>query len=243
MLNQGYNVTVQHEESHWWFLSRRELILKQVKRAVEEIQSSNPSILDYGCGSGFNLPLLSEHGTVSCADVTDEYLIESGNYPFYNISNGFGDSRFDLITMFDVLEHVEDDVGQLQKLGKILNPTGQILITVPAYNWLCGDEDRISNHIRRYTSKRLKHCVKTAGFEIEFISYMFASILPLAAASILWQRLFTKRGKYNSSLDASPKGVNGILKAITGFELRMIGDQKTRLPAGASIACRARRRS
>jgi trans-aconitate methyltransferase len=55
----------------------------------------------------------------------------------------------DVVTAFDVLEHVDDDVGTLRTLASMLAPAGQIVLTVPAYAWLWGGEDVISQHRRR----------------------------------------------------------------------------------------------
>ena len=73
MLSQGYRVTLLHQGSHWWYRARRDLFLRQVRRAARELGSPERklSLLDYGCASGFDLPLLSEVGTAEGADIVD----------------------------------------------------------------------------------------------------------------------------------------------------------------------------
>jgi SAM-dependent methyltransferase len=85
MLREGYEVTSAYEANHWWFRSRRRLFLSQVARAAKEIGRPNLRILDYGCGTGFNLSFLAEYGSVVGADVADlalgEFKSEAGSYP------------------------------------------------------------------------------------------------------------------------------------------------------------------
>ena len=64
MQREGYRVTAEFEANHWWFRSRRDLFLSQVERAARELRSPGRElrILDYGCGTGHNLAVLSEFG-------------------------------------------------------------------------------------------------------------------------------------------------------------------------------------
>jgi 2-polyprenyl-3-methyl-5-hydroxy-6-metoxy-1,4-benzoquinol methylase len=77
MLPQGYKVTLLHQGSHWWYRARRDLFLRQVRRAARELGSPERklSLLDYGCASGFDLPLLSEVGTAEGADIVNLTLV------------------------------------------------------------------------------------------------------------------------------------------------------------------------
>ena len=54
----GYKVTLEHQSSHWWYLSRRDLFLRQVRRAAQALgHPGRPlTLLDYGCAAGFDLP-------------------------------------------------------------------------------------------------------------------------------------------------------------------------------------------
>lgn len=87
-------------------------------------------------------------------------------------------SSFDLSTAFDVLEHIDDDVGALRALHTALDPGGTLLVHVPANpytdrrgacHWI-PDEDawRINaGHVRHgYRVEDLRQRVETAGFEV-----------------------------------------------------------------------------
>lgn len=73
MLAEGYKVTLEHQASHWWYRSRRDLYMRQVRRAARDLghPGRRLALLDYGCAGGFDLPLLAQLGTAEGADVTD----------------------------------------------------------------------------------------------------------------------------------------------------------------------------
>ena len=86
-------------------------------------------ILDYGCGTGFNLPYLAKFGTVVGADVAPPYLEKLGRpeeFPVLDLNNDTSEyhRKFDLITVLDVLEHMDDDVSGLRSVMRFLNQAG-----------------------------------------------------------------------------------------------------------------------
>ena len=82
------------------------------------------------------------------------------------------------IGIFDVLEHIKDDIRFLKSLNDTLEEEGKLFITVPAYNILWSNEDRSAGHYRRYTLKKLKNKLSIVNFKVEYSTYIF-TILPL----------------------------------------------------------------
>lgn len=246
----AYEVTSDFEATHWWFLSRRDLFLGQVEIAARQIRSARPAssaalvLLDYGCGTGFNLSWLSKFGQVTGADIASESLVEFQKAQGFRLVDLRADSShlrgsFDIITALDVLEHLDDDVAGLQALATFLKPHGQVVLTVPAYRWLWGGEDVISLHKRRYTKQTLTRACRAAGFQIRFMSYFNLSILPLAAMSIWSKRVFSpRRALQESNIGPTPPWLNRLLYRVTAFENRRVGEGRLVLPAGASLVCR-----
>ncbi len=270
MLPQGYKVTLLHQGSHWWYRARRDLFLRQVRRAARELGSPERklSLLDYGCASGFDLPLLSEVGTAEGADIVDVAdmgdIVNAANT--VNIAEGAAPlpqsdhstaprevihivprdlpalrGRFHIVTCLDVLEHLDDDVDGLRTIASLLVPDGQLIVTVPAYPWLWSGEDVISQHRRRYTRDTLLTACRTAGFDVLFASYFNISVLPAMALIVWWRRLLHKSWRSQSNLTAGPGWLDGPVGAVTGIEARAIGDGRFTLPAGTSLVCRMRR--
>jgi len=247
MQREGYELTAEFEADHWWYRSRRELFLLQVKKSAEELASERPALrlLDFGCGTGFNLAYLSEFGEVHGGDIRnkdlDEFQIQQG-FPMLDLEgdNSKYAGYFDVLTALDVLEHIEDDVEGLSKIAEFVAPGGQIILTVPAYRWLWGGEDVLSDHKRRYTRKQLVELCRNAGCQVLFASYFNLSILP-AMAGVIWTRkLFGRGGASKSNVQRTSGWLNSLLHNITGFEARLVGRQILHLPAGASLVCRLR---
>jgi SAM-dependent methyltransferase len=246
----AYEATSNFESTHWWFLSRRDLFLEQVEIAAREIQAVRPpgsgrlDLLDYGCGTGFNLTFLSRFGEVTGADIAPESLVDFQKTQGFRLFDLRADTSslrgsFDIITALDVLEHLDDDVGGLQMLSGFLKPGGQVVLTVPAYQWLWGGEDELSLHKRRYTKRTLARACTSSGLRIRFLSYFNLSILPLAAMTIWLKRLWSpRRALQESNLKPTPEWLNRMLYTVTAFENRRVGQGRLALPAGASLVCR-----
>ena len=254
MQAQGYRVTLEHQAGHWWYRSRRELWLRQVERAARALgyPGRRLELLDYGCAAGFDLASLARFGDAHGAETADARAIDalaggaaassSQAFPIHRVPDDLAAlrGRFHVVTCLDVLEHLDDDVGGLRAIGALLAPGGQLVATVPAYDWLWSGEDVISAHRRRYTRDRLLDAARAAGFEVLFSSYFFASVLPGAAAVVWGRRLFSRDWQSQTNLDAHPRWLGGLLRAVTAAEARLVGDERVSLPAGASLVCRLR---
>lgn len=247
---EGFRVTKDFEVDHWWFRARRDLIRLQVAKAAAEqgFPQKRLRLLDFGCGTGFNLTLLSEFGDVSGADrfrpEHEAFRLEH-SFPMLDVERDLPANRgqFDVVTAFDVLEHLDDDVAGLRQLSDLLKPNGAVVLTVPAYQWLWGGEDIISEHRRRYTRTGLERCCAAAGLEVAFASYFNLSILP-AVTSVIWgRRLLMPSAEPQSSLSMPASWLNEALYRLTSSEASIVGNETLRMPAGASIICRLRKGS
>jgi SAM-dependent methyltransferase len=202
-------------------------------------------LLDYGCGTGYGLSLLAEFGTVMGADLATASALEfrrPGPYPVLDAERDLGRyaGTFDVVTAFDVLEHLADDVVGLRRLRDLLAPGGQLVLTVPAYDLLWSGEDVISAHHRRYTRRLLERTCRAAGLEVLFVSYFNLALLPAIATMIWARRLVDRNWAARSNVEPVPAWLNRCLEAVSAFETRRVGDERLRLPAGASLVCRLR---
>jgi 2-polyprenyl-3-methyl-5-hydroxy-6-metoxy-1,4-benzoquinol methylase len=86
---------------------------------------------------------------------------------------------FDTVVYVNVLEHIEDDAGELAIAHDLLAPGGHLCLFVPALPALYGPIDHKSGHFRRYTKRALARRVTEAGFVIERVDYMdVAGVVP-----------------------------------------------------------------
>lgn len=79
---------------------------------------------------------------------------------------------FGAVVMVNVLEHIEDDVAALRRLGEILAPGGRMIVFVPAFEALYGDFDRRIGHRRRYRKRGLSATFRAAGYDIDLVRYV-----------------------------------------------------------------------
>lgn len=191
---QEYQNMSTNEESHWWFVARKEILGTLIKKFCPKRES----ILEVGSGTGGNLPMLLEHGKV--------VAIEPNEFARKKISEKFGDQislidgklpdnlnlknqKFDLICLFDVLEHIKQDRAALLEIKKFLNRDGRIILTVPAFQFLWSNQDKKLHRFRRYNRKNLRELLESCNLEIVEISYFNFFLFPLA----LLARFFSKK--------------------------------------------------
>ncbi len=149
----------------------------------------------------------------------------------------YENASFDVVTALDVIEHLDDDIAGLREMRRVLRDDGRILLFVPAFMFLWGVQDDVSNHRRRYTLPRLLKAVENAGFAVEWASYANISFfLPvLVVRSVMrWLglRAATEYG-INISL------MNGPFSSLFAAERFIL--KGGRLPFGVSAVCIARR--
>lgn len=237
-----YNELVEQEDTHWWFVARRVLtgcLLDSVKLP------ENPEILDIGCGAGGNLPVLARYGEVFACEMNEQVRKHSEGRNIAVVAYGklpdeipFAERRFDLITMFDVLEHIEDDRAALAAVANRLPQGGVLLLTVPAFPWLFSGHDKLHHHFRRYSRTGLQEKIKAAGFEIEYLNYWNSFLFPVAVAARLLDSL---RGKNKQAIGTKipARPINEFLIKLVSAERFLF--RRVAFPFGLSLMLLARK--
>lgn len=243
------------EDRHFWFRTRNLVISLLAKQLVAGF-GSDARILEVGCGTGNVLRVLEQicpPGTVAGMDLFMEGLRFAGKRTVCPLVQGDVHTppfrrQFDLIGLFDVLEHLPDDLQVLRDLHAMLASGGALFLTVPAHRSLWSYFDTASDHYRRYEQHELQDRLIEAGFRIEYLTQYMVSIFPFVrvgrAAATLRARL--RSGKQDRSqemlydeLRVRP-GVNEILLWLLAQENRFIR-KRYRLPAGTSLLAIARK--
>jgi SAM-dependent methyltransferase len=230
------DILAKAEKSHFWFKNRREKICQTFKRFVPK----NARILEIGAGTGFVAEKLQELGySIEVSDIHSNGLLyakKRGLQKLYqfDLFNPPFEEEFDVICLFDVLEHLSDEEEALDCLKKMLKPGGLIILTVPAHSWLWSRDDVIAGHHRRFTKKHLKNAFLSSGLQPLHLSYFFSAILPflllrrwkkkdtglpLRKAEILEIKMQPLMNKVMHFLTQSEFYLDGVLPNIAGGSL------------------------
>jgi len=243
-----YEEYFEIEDSHWWFVGRRRIIAAALDRHLGAHDATDRRILDVGCGTGYMLGFLGHWGEVTGVDADPAAVAYSHRRGFTNVHRlesdalPFETGSFDVVSAFDVLEHVEDDGRMVAEMAKVLKPGGTAIVTVPAYRALWGRQDEISHHHRRYARRELRRLLIRAGFDVERISSFNTILLPPIAAVRLSRRLVSRRldGEMGSDFSMTRTGrVNDALARIFGSEAALV--RRVDLPFGVSTLAVANR--
>jgi SAM-dependent methyltransferase len=152
----------------------------------------------------------------------------------------YAGEKFDLICLFDVMEHVKDDVKTASVLRERLNDGGCLLITVPAGPALWSYHDVENQHFRRYTKKNLRELLGGAGFVVERVSYFNTFLYP---AVYLARRIRGggRKEKSEKSTDLEMKApcLSWFLHVLMATESVMLS--VVNFPFGVSLICTARK--
>ena len=81
------------------------------------------------------------------------------------------DPAFDAIVYIDVLEHIDDDRGELIEAARRLRPGGRLIVLSPAHQFLFSEFDAAIGHYRRYSAKDLE-AITPEGLTVESICYL-----------------------------------------------------------------------
>lgn len=222
--------------THWWFVARRRIVGALIRKEFGGRRDLR--ILEVGCGTGSNIPMLREFGTVEAVEPDDQARAVAARRTGVSIQGGYlpagvnlEDGAYDLIVLLDVLEHIPDDSGALGGLHAKLAPGGKLLVTVPAMPWLWSAHDEAHHHQRRYTGGALRQVLGNSGFSLRYQSHFNSLLFPLVVAARAVGKLTRREG----GDDAMPSPlVNRLLKGIFGLERLWIG--RLRLPVGVSLA-------
>jgi len=230
-----YDRMAEHDSSHWWYLARRRILADYLHRHGG--LPAGARILEIGCGTGHNLPMLGQFGTVEAIEIDPAArAIASkrlgqpvGTAPLPAL-DGVAPASYDLIAVLDVIEHVEDDVAALAGMRERLKPGGKILITVPAHQWMWSAHDVANHHHRRYSKRALGQAIAAAGLKHDGLRYFNSLLFPLAVAVRMAGRL-TGRDDADDSPPAAP--LNALFDRIFGLERHLVG--RVPMPIGLSI--------
>lgn len=222
------------KEDNFWHISKTEFIDIMFSR----LKTDNMKILNAGCGTGNDLKIFKKYGKVCVIDINKKALVKINDNQIIkkqgDICNlKFPDNYFDVVTLFDVVEHIQNDRVALNECKRVLKKDGFLLLTVPAFQIIFGSHDIFLGHKRRYTKKRVLSLlndllIKEIGYWNCFLFF-----------PIFIDRFFNR--KFNHKKYLIHNNLNKILSIIMKFENFLIR-KRLKMPIGISIYCIARKK-
>jgi SAM-dependent methyltransferase len=215
------------ERRHFWFTARNDVILWTLRRVMGTVTGLR--VLDIGCGTGFVTEALERAGM-------DAWGIDMHRAALRHARSRVGGPLFssdattlpffrdfDVASLFDVIEHLDDDVGAMRQAATVLKPEGCVVVTVPAGQHLWTRYDEVIGHKRRYDRESLTSVIASAGLEQLYVGYF--SCLPLIAQVV--QRWIAPGMRATSSdmieivrqtLTVPPEPLNALFRASVRAE-------------------------
>lgn len=235
-----YQLMNSLEENFWWYRALHAVV---AQRLFQLQLPAGANVLDAGCGTGGMLKYLAQHApqyrycglewnaeAAAMAEQKTGFAITRGSVN----AMPFADQQFAAILSQDVLYHRNvDERAMLQEFHRCLQPQGQLLVHVAAFQWMASAHDEHVHGARRYTKKQLKKCLQQNGFEVIRSGYWNSLLFPL----MMLQRLTVGKHKASSDVETVSIWQNKIFHAVLDAERRL----NCRLPFGGSVWAHVRK--
>jgi SAM-dependent methyltransferase len=220
------------DESHFWFEWRMKVLMQRLKIADVPLEKHLKG-LDVGCGIGV-LRKQIEAATswnVDCVDIDYNALqqVEKGRgrtmyYDILEKRENFIEA-YDVVTAFDVIEHITESKVFIEAMLAHLKPDGFLIINVPALQLLYSRYDEVQGHVKRYNIKTMKEELAEFNLSILTLNYWGAFNVPI----LYLRKWFLRADTKSSSEDILRKGfqppsnfANSIFRNIMKIETAIL---------------------
>ncbi|MBX7221258.1 MAG: class I SAM-dependent methyltransferase [Blastocatellia bacterium] len=217
-----YHALARIDRTHWFYVGKRAIVRWWLERFLHLTPDS--LLIDAGMGTG---TWLEEMGTV-CRILGLDSSPESLAIARPRIQALGGDvlqttlDRIDLpdgtatvVTMLDVLEHLDDDLTALREAIRLTRPGGLVVVTVPALRWLWSDWDVVLHHRRRYHLQEFRLLISQPEVEVLHCAYFNSLLLPLVFLVRMWRKVFPPKAGAPRAEDRIPAApVNFLLEQL-----------------------------
>lgn len=164
---------------HPWELSRADMVMNLLQGNGRDARYA-----DVGSGDLYFANRLAEQTTAAIYAVDVHYGEPTVNGQIHVCTDlaQVPSASIDWAVLMDVLEHVDDDIGLVEAMSRILSGDGRVLITVPAHTFLWSEHDVFLGHYRRYDRERLQDTLIRGGLEVLESFYFYA--IPFAIRTL-----------------------------------------------------------
>ena len=207
---------------HFWIMRRFEVLTK----VADDLVRGAASIAEVGCGHGLLQRQIEDHyhREVTGFDLNELALRQTASLTSpvccYNLfhQNPAYKGRFDLVFLFDVLEHLDDEDTFIKAIQFHMTPKGRIVVNVPALQTLYSNYDKAVGHVRRYNNAGLRRVAERNGMKVGPWSYWGFSMIPLLLLRRFWQLGQSPEKIISSGFDTGGPFMNRMLLLLSQLE-------------------------
>lgn len=253
------DIYAQIERRHFWFHGRRRFLEHAVRRQLARPSFERlPAAIDLGGGAGgwvnhLRSRMPRDFGEIALGDSSPRSLelaasLVGPDVPLHHIDLRAlpWQDRWDVAFLFDVLEHIRDDVEVLLQISAALRPGGLLFVTTPALMSLWSYNDDLEHHARRYSRRDFQRLADDCGLELVDSRYFMFFLSPLLVMS-RWFGPDARRmsaaeiaAHYQKTHRVPPWPVNQLLQSAFGLETPL--GHWVRFPWGTSVLAILKRR-
>jgi len=236
-----YQLMDEAEDGMWWYRALHAGVLD-----VLDPNRAGP-VLDAGCGTGGFLARLRQArpgGSAMGVEFKPEAAARARTKAGVPVAAGsinaipFADAAFGGLVSLDVLCHAAAEPDRaLAEFRRVLRPGGQLVVNLPAFQWLSSAHDARVHNARRFTAGGARALLAAAGFTDVRARYWNALLFPLMVAQ---RKLLARDEGHRSDVAVPPPWLNRGLHAVTALERRMSAAGLS-FPAGGSVLATATR--
>jgi SAM-dependent methyltransferase len=208
---------------HFWIRRRFEVFQRLAGGLIPGVRE----MAEIGCGHGvFQRQIELAYGREVTGFDLNEYALKQNLsriskvccYDIYQKEAALRE-RFDLIFLFDVLEHIADEDPFLEALMFHLAPGGKLVVNVPAGQWAYSAYDEAAGHVRRYSIGTLRETAQRNDLEFADWSYWGLPLVPSLLLRKPW--LMGKHGReeiISAGFDSRTPAINRMLGFVSRCE-------------------------
>jgi 2-polyprenyl-3-methyl-5-hydroxy-6-metoxy-1,4-benzoquinol methylase len=220
MADQWFEIAAM---DHFWICRRFDVLQRVAGRLIAGARE----MAEIGCGNGLLQRQIEEaYGREVTGFDLNEYALKQNLsriskvccYDIYQEDAELRE-RFDLIFLFDVLEHITDEDRFFKALMFHLAPGGKLVANVPAGEWAYSAYDEAAGHVRRYSIGRLRAAAGRNDLEVTDWSYWGLPLVPALALRKLWlMGNHDQRKIISAGFGSRTQAINGMLRFLSRCE-------------------------
>ena len=235
----AYRRTYEYEQTYWWYIARLNILKAIFEKFVLTQNRKKLQIHNIGSGTGNISKNFAGYGRIYSIDYSKEALRFNQIYGQRDlvqadaVSLPFKNDYFDVVMLYALLEHVDDDISALKESKRILKKRGVIILTVPAYRFMWSGMDKVAWHKRRYIRSELLNKMDNVDLRKVKFTYFNTFLFPSAVIQRYIEKILHIDRKGDSFLPSIPRWLNCLLIKIFSLEKYFL--RNFTFPFGLSI--------